>query len=214
MSFHLRRCLLALTLILSIAPVIAADTDDGTILIRGGTLLTITSGVLEESDLLIRDGRIVGIGRGLQAPDGARVIDAAGLFVMPGIVDTHSHMGVYSWPEVEANSDGNEMTDPVSANMRAADAVWTEDPAFARARAGGVTTVQIIPGSGNLIGGQGVTIKLRPSSDLDEMRLAGAPRGIKMALGENPKRVYGGAPSPLRPAWATWRCSAMPSTAP
>ncbi len=162
-----------------------------TLLLRGGTLLTITNGTIENGDVLIRDGRIAAVGRGLEAPPGARVMDVRGRFVMPGLVDTHSHMGVYPWPEVEANSDGNEMTDPISANMRAADAIWTEDPAFARARAGGVTTVQIIPGSGNLIGGLGLTVKLRPDVDLDRMRFEGAPRGIKMALGENPKRSYG-----------------------
>jgi imidazolonepropionase-like amidohydrolase len=163
----------------------------GTILIRGGTLLTITDGTIENGDLLVRDGRIAAVGRNLEAPAGARVIDARGRYVMPGIIDTHSHMGVYPWPEVEANSDGNELTDPVTPSMRAQDAIWTEDPEFGRARAGGVTTVQIIPGSGNLIGGQGLTVKLRPSADLDRMIFQGAPRGIKMALGENPKSVYG-----------------------
>jgi imidazolonepropionase-like amidohydrolase len=161
------------------------------ILIRGGTLLTATKGTIEKGDLLIRDGRIAAIGRSLEAPPGATVIDASGRFVLPGIVDTHSHMGVYPWPGVEANSDGNELTDPVTPWMRAADAIWTEDPEFERARAGGVTTVQIIPGSGNLIGGEGLTVKLRPSAELSRMSFAGAPRGIKMALGENPKRVYG-----------------------
>jgi imidazolonepropionase-like amidohydrolase len=170
---------------------LSASAGAEPLLVRNGTLLTVTGGTLESTDLLIEDGRIAAIGPDLEAPAGARVIDATGRFVMPGIVDSHSHMGVYSWPGVAANSDGNEMTDPVSANMRAADAIWTEDPAFERARAGGVTTVQIIPGSGNLIGGQGATLKLRPAADLDRMRFAGAPRGIKMALGENPKGVYG-----------------------
>ncbi len=98
-------------LLLFSAPLFSAA--DETILIRGGTLLTVTGGTLEESDLLLRDGRIAAIGRGLAAPAGARVIDASGRFILPGIIDTHSHMGVYPWPEVEANSDGNEMTDPV-----------------------------------------------------------------------------------------------------
>ena len=179
---------LALLAALGTSPLHAA----GELLIRGGTLLTVTGGTLPESDLLIRNGKIAAIGPRLQAPDGARVIDARGRFVMPGIVDTHSHMGVYPWPEVAANSDGNEMGDPVTAGMRAADAIHTEDPEFAMARAGGVTTVQVIPGSGNLIGGQGLTIKLRPEISLDRMVFAGAPRGIKMALGENPKMSYGG----------------------
>jgi imidazolonepropionase-like amidohydrolase len=161
------------------------------ILIRGGTLLTVTHGTIENADVLIRDGKIAAIGPNLGAPRGARVIDAAGRYVMPGIVDTHSHMGVYPWPGVEANSDGNELTDPVTPVARAVDAVWAEDPQFERARAGGVTTVQIVPGSGNLIGGESVTVKLRPAVDVGRMVFEGAPRGLKMALGENPKRVYG-----------------------
>lgn len=178
---------LAIVGVLVSTAVAAADE----ILIRGGTLLTVTEGTLESADLLIRDGKIAAIGRSLEAPPNARVIDATGRYVMPGIVDTHSHMGVYSWPGVQANADGNEMTDPISADMQAADAIWTEDPGFERARAGGVTTVQILPGSGNLIGGRGLTIKLRPETELAKMRFEGAPPGIKMALGENPKRVYG-----------------------
>jgi len=161
------------------------------ILIRGGTLLTVTKGTIENGDLLIRDGKIAAIGRKLDAPDGARIIDAAGRFVMPGIIDTHSHMGVYPWPEVDANSDGNEATDPITPYVRALDSVWAEDPEFDRARAGGVTTVQILPGSANLIGGEAQTVKLRPGVDVSRMIFAGAPRGLKMALGENPKRVYG-----------------------
>ncbi|MGH9750213.1 MAG: amidohydrolase family protein, partial [Candidatus Polarisedimenticolia bacterium] len=173
------------------APPPARSAPSGAILIRNGTILTVTRGTLEGGDLLLRDGKIAAVGRGLQAPAGATVLDATGRYVMPGIVDTHSHMGVYPWPEVEANSDGNELTDPITPWIRAIDSVWTEDPAFERARAGGVTTVQVIPGSGNLIGGEGVTLKLRPGADVGRMVLEGAPRGIKMALGENPKRVYG-----------------------
>jgi imidazolonepropionase-like amidohydrolase len=160
-------------------------------LIRGGTVLTITKGTIDGGDVLIRDGRIAAVGKKLDAPPGARIIDAAGRFVMPGIVDTHSHMGVYPWPEVDANSDGNEATDPVTPFVRAEDSVWAEDPEFERARAGGVTTVQILPGSANLIGGEALTVKLRPGVDVSRMVFAGAPRGLKMALGENPKRVYG-----------------------
>src|SRR3989442_13316795 len=131
-------------------------------LIRGGTLLTVTKGTIENGDLLIRDGKIAAIGKKLDAPDGARIIDAAGRFVMPGIIDTHSHMGVYPWPEVDANSDGNEATDPITPYVRAVDSVWAEDPEFDRARAGGVTTVQILPGSANLIGGGEQTVKSGP----------------------------------------------------
>src|SRR5258705_295795 len=127
-----------------VAPARAAAGE--TILIKGGTLLTVTHGTIEQGDLLIQDGRIAAVGRGLTAPAGTKVIDASGRFVMPGIVDTHSHMGVYPWPVFFKQKTAYEMTDPINAGMRAADAIWTEDPEFALARAGGVTTVQVIPG--------------------------------------------------------------------
>ena len=161
------------------------------VVIYGGTLLTVTHGEIPKGSILIVDGKIREIGPSVDAPPGAEVILAEGKFVMPGIVDTHSHIGVYSWPDVEANSDGNEMSDPNQAGVRAMDAVNLEDPAIGRALAGGVTTIQILPGSGNIIGGETVTVKLRPGATLDEMIFAGAPRGLKMALGENPKRSYG-----------------------
>lgn len=160
--------------------------------IVGGTIVTVTRGVILNGTLLIRDGKIAELGVNLPLPAGTTVVSAAGKFVLPGIVDPHSHMGVYPWPGAHAHEDGNEMTDPLTPHMRAEDAVHLEDPAFERARAGGVTTVQVIPGSGNLQGGQSVILKLRPVNTLDEMRFKDAPRGIKMAFGENPKRVYGG----------------------
>jgi imidazolonepropionase-like amidohydrolase len=162
-----------------------------TVVIYGGRLLTVTHGEIPKGSILIVDGKIREIGPTVDAPPGAEVILAEGKFVMPGIVDTHSHIGVYSWPDVEANSDGNEMGDPNQAGVRAMDAVNLEDPAIGRALAGGVTTIQILPGSGNIIGGETVTVKLRPGATMDEMIFAGAPRGLKMALGENPKRAYG-----------------------
>jgi imidazolonepropionase-like amidohydrolase len=104
-------------------------------------------------------------------------------------------MGVYAWPEVEANSDGNEATDPVTPEVRAVDSVHAEDPAFALARAGGVTTVMVLPGSANLVGGQAAVLKLRPGGTVAAMQFQGAPSHMKMAFGENPKRVYGGRDS-------------------
>ena len=105
---------------------------------------------------------------------------------MPGIIDVHSHMGVYPWPSARAHGDGNEATAPVTARIRAEDSVKVEDPAFQRAQAGGVTSMMILPGSANLIGGETVTIKNRDVGTLAAMKFAGAPRGIKMACGENP----------------------------
>ena len=161
------------------------------IFIDNGTVITVTNGTIENGDVLIKDGKIDEIGTDLEAPKSALIIDAAGKFVMPGIIDAHSHIGVYSWPGVRAHSDGNEMTNPITPQVRAEDAFNTTDPAIMRALAGGVTAIHTLPGSGNLIGGQTVTWKLKPGKSLSEMRIPDAPPGMKMALGENPKGVYG-----------------------
>jgi imidazolonepropionase-like amidohydrolase len=158
----------------------------------GGTVLTITQGTLENATVLCRNGRIVAVGANIEVPEGVRQLDVAGRFVTPGIIDTHSHMGVYPWTTAKGNADGNEATAPTTPDVRAEDAVFLEDPAFERARAGGVTTILVIPGSANLIGGEGIVLKLRRGNTLDALRFVGAPRQMKMAMGENPKRVYGG----------------------
>jgi imidazolonepropionase-like amidohydrolase len=119
------------------------------------------------------------------------VIEARGKFVTPGVIDTHSHMGVYASPSVFATADGNEMTDPTTPYVFSEHAFWPQDPAIEWAVAGGVTTAQILPGSGNVIGGRAVTVKLKPHLEARAMRIPGAPNGLKMACGENPKRVYG-----------------------
>ena len=157
------------------------------------TALPITGPPIADATLLVTAGKIEAIGPGLPVPAGTpQVVDAQGRFLMPGIIDVHSHMGVYPWPGGNGTSDGNEATDPVTARVWAGDSVHVEDPAFSRARAGGVTTIQVLPGSANLVGGQSVVLKLRPSRTLQGMLFVGAPRGIKMACGENPKRVYHG----------------------
>ncbi len=162
------------------------------ILFRRAEILTGNSTVIRNGYLLIRNGKIESLGSGdMQPPEGAQIVDAAGRFLTPGLIDTHSHMGVYPIPAVSGNSDGNEGTDPNTAQVRAEDSIWPQDPSFERAVAGGVTTVQILPGSANLIGGTGVTVKLHPTRTSSAMRFPGAPRGLKMACGENPKRVYG-----------------------
>lgn len=162
-----------------------------TILIRNATLHTITHGTLEHASLLLKDGKIAAIGTDLQAPEGAELVDGTGKHVLPGLIDPHSHTGDYSWPDVPANSDGNEMTDPINPQVRSEDAINPDDLGFPLALAGGVTTVQVLPGSGNLMGGQAVVIKIKPGKPLSEMRFPGAPAGMKMALGENPKGIYG-----------------------
>jgi imidazolonepropionase-like amidohydrolase len=168
-----------------------AEWEKGDLLVKGGTILTVNGEVVEDGSVLIKNGLIRKVGKHIRAPKGTRVYEATNKYVMPGIVDSHSHMGVYSWPGVEANYDGNEATESMTPQVRAVDAINVQDPAFERARAGGVTTVQILPGSANLIGGQTAVIKLRPTYSISELLFEGAPPGMKMAFGENPKRVYG-----------------------
>lgn len=161
------------------------------LLIINATILTGTGARLDGADLRIEDGRIKDVGLALPRA-GARVIDAEGRWVTPGLIDVHSHLGVYPSPGLNAHSDGNEMTDPVTAEVWAEHSVWPQDPGFDTARAGGVTSLQILPGSANLIGGRAVTLKNVPSVSYQGMKFPGAPHGMKMACGENPKRVYGG----------------------
>ena len=108
------------------------------------------------------------------------------------MIDVHSHLGVYPSPGASAHSDGNEATSPVTAQVWAEHSVWPQDPGFGAALAGGVTTLQILPGSANLVGGRGVTLRNVPATSYQAMKFPGAPWGLKMACGENPKRVYGG----------------------
>ncbi|KAL6063889.1 Composite domain of metallo-dependent hydrolase [Balamuthia mandrillaris] len=119
------------------------------------------------------------------------VLDMQGRIVTPGLVDMHSHAGVYSWPEnVKATEDGNEMTHPVTPQVRVIDAFDPEDPAIPVMRAAGITTIQVLPGSGNTMGGEAAHMKLLGST-IQDMLIPDAPRALKMACGENPKRVYG-----------------------
>jgi imidazolonepropionase-like amidohydrolase len=166
------------------------------VLIEGATVLTGTGERLDGADVLMRDGRIEAVGIGLDAA-GAQRIDGKGKWVTPGIIDVHSHLGVYPSPGARAHSDGNEATSPVTPNVWAEHSVWPQDPGFDAARAGGITTLQVLPGSANLVGGRGVTLRNVPATSYQAMKFPGAPWGLKMACGENPKRVYGqkGGPS-------------------
>jgi imidazolonepropionase-like amidohydrolase len=141
--------------------------------------------------------RYLGAAHGATNPEDAQVIDASGRFVTPDLIDSLSHLGVYSSPGVSAHADGNEMTAPVTAGVRAEYGYWPQDPGIPRALAGGVTTALVLPGSANLIGGRGFTALMRPGRTAAEVAFPGAPPTVKMACGENPKRVYGSKGGPL-----------------
>lgn len=172
----------------------AAETTSHTAY-RGARILTAAGTIFDPGTLLIADGKIVEVGPTEQVaiPEGTEIHDASGKVIIPGLVDSHSHLGVYSRPAVSANSDGNEMTGPVQSIVRALDSLNPYDPGIRMANAGGVTTANIMPGSGNVIGGQTIYVKLRGYTP-EQMWIASPDvyGGLKMANGENPKRVYGG----------------------
>jgi imidazolonepropionase-like amidohydrolase len=163
---------------------------DSDVLLRNATVLTAAGPELTGASVLIRGGKIAAVGRDVAAPAGVRVIDATGKFITPGIIDTHSHIGVYAAPGTSAESDGNEATNPVTPDVWAEHSIWPQDPQIPLAIAGGITVAEILPGSANLIGGRSATIRLIPARTVQEMKYPGAPYGLKMACGENPKRVY------------------------
>ncbi len=183
-------------LILSLCPSL---TSQETWAFTGARIHTAAGKPIENGVLLIQTGKIIAVGSAsdVSVQKGMRIIDLQGRVIVPGLVDTHSHLGVYPRPGVDANSDGNEMTGPVQAIVRAIDSIHPGDPAIRMALAGGITTANIMPGSGNVIGGQTAYVKLRGKT-VEEMLLyiksgpgKGLYGGLKMANGENPKRAYG-----------------------
>src|SRR5213594_4861590 len=162
------------------------------VLIRNATIMTAAGQEIQGGSILFRDGKIVAVGTTVEAPSDATVVDGTGKWVTPGVIDTHSHIGVYAAPGTFAESDGNEATRPVTAEVWAEHSFWPQDPQIPLAIAGGVTTIQALPGSANLIGGRSAILKLIPARSVQEMKFPGAHYGLKMACGENPKRVYGG----------------------
>ncbi len=173
----------------------AAEVTAPVFALKGGRILTAAGPIYDPGVLVVSDGKIVEVGPvgKTTVPKGAHIVDAAGKVIIPGLVDSHSHLGVYSRPAVEANSDGNEMTGPVQGIVRALDALNPYDPGIRMANAGGVTAANIMPGSGNVIGGQTIYVKLRGYTP--EQMWIESPDvlgGLKMANGENPKRAYGG----------------------
>ncbi|MDW8361191.1 MAG: amidohydrolase [Myxococcales bacterium] len=167
--------------------------DSPLIAIVGGTVMTAAGETFVDGVVIMEDGRLVAVGPRDRTPipQGARRVDATGRWVTPGLIDAHSHVGVYAVPALRATADGNEATNPVTAHVWAGDSFWPQDPAISRLLAAGVTTILVLPGSANLIGGRGVTLRLRPGRSVGEMLFHGAPDTLKMACGENPRRVYG-----------------------
>jgi imidazolonepropionase-like amidohydrolase len=160
-----------------------SPTFKNDVVIKGATLLTVTHGRIENGSIYIHNGKISALGKTVKAPANAMVIDATGKWVMPGIIDSHSHIAL--------DDDVNEATSPITPQMMMKDAFDYNDKAIYRALAGGVTTSLLLHGSANMIGGQAIVIKHKYGLGRDEMLFPGAPRSIKFASGENPKRVYG-----------------------
>ena len=173
-----KKILFILTAMMFLLPSIWAQD----IALKGGTILTITKGTIESGTIVIQKGKIVAIGTDIKIPEGIRVIDVTGKFVMPGVIDSHSHIAL---------ADTNEATDPVTPQIWMWEALEPGSDSIRKTLAGGVTTVKTMHGSANVIGGVNVTIKLKYERPIDELIIPGVRQQLKMALGENPKRVYG-----------------------
>ena len=156
------------------------------------TVFTGTGKRIDDGTVIFDHGKITTVGARIRPPGGAAVIDGTGLWVTPGIIDPHSHLGDFPSPAVQGTVDVNEKTNPNTAQVWAENSIWPQDPGFDRARAAGVTTLEILPGSANLFGGRTVVLKNVPATTVQAMKFPGAPYGLKMACGENPKGDYGG----------------------
>jgi len=175
------------------APLATRAQNPGTIFIQNATVLTVTHGTIEHGSILIRDGKIAAVGADLKAPEGAAIIDATGQYVMPGIIDCHSHIAV--------DGSVNEAGPAVSSMANIADVLNPDDINIYRDLAGGVTTANILHGSANPIGGQTVVIKLRWGKPASDLPFEGALPGIKFALGENPKHSNFPTPPGVTPRY-------------
>ncbi len=157
-------------------------------MLEGATIHTVTQGTIPQGAILIKDGMIHQVGTERQKPPGCDVIDARGLHAYPGLVDAHSHLGLYEEGIGKEGHDGNETTSPVMPHLRAIDGINPYDRGFSEACANGITAADVVPASGNLIGGQGVIVKTHGRSLAD--RIVKEPSALKFALGENPRRTY------------------------
>ena len=200
MRSHLAATVMSIGLFVTIGLAVAAPAlSAGPVAIVGAEIRTVSNGTIEDGVMLIEGGTITQVGTRdtVSVPPDAEVHDHSGHLVIPGLVDTHSHVGVYPRPSVPAHSDGNDLAKPVQPQLRAIDAIWQDDPGIRMATAGGVTTANIMPGSGSVVSGQTAYVKLRGNS-IEEMLVANAGAesgvdddvkgGMKMANGENPKR--------------------------
>jgi imidazolonepropionase-like amidohydrolase len=170
-------------LMLAVTVFAAASSTGQDLALQGGTVLTITQGTIENGTVVIQNGKITAVGRGAAIPSGVTVIDTTGKYVMPGLIDSHTHIAL---------SDINEATDPVTPQIWMKDVLVPDHDAIRTTLAGGVTTVKTMHGSANVIGGVNVTIKLKYNRPAEDLIVKGVRHQLKMALGENPKRVYGG----------------------
>lgn len=186
-SFSLRASLWSIGVsavaLIACTEAMAQKTDPVDLVIKNATVMTVTHGTIEHGSVWVHDGKIAAVGATVNAPRGAVVVDGTGKFVTPGIIDPHSHSAL--------DSDINEATSPVTPHMIMSDAFDNRDKALYLALAGGVTTELLLHGSANMIGGQAVVIKNKFGDSKEEMLFPNAPRSIKFASGENPKRAYG-----------------------
>ncbi|HKS72300.1 MAG TPA: amidohydrolase [Terriglobales bacterium] len=177
----MRSAVLSLFVLTAMAAAQSAAHNE--IVIKNATVMTVTHGNIPNGSVYVKDGKIMAVGASVNAPASATVIDAGGKYLTPGIIDSHSHIAL--------DNDVNEATSPITPQMMMMDAFDYQDKAIYRALAGGVTTSLLLHGSANVIGGQAIVIKHKYGAERDAMLFPGAPRSIKFASGENPKRVYG-----------------------
>jgi len=162
------------------------------IALTNGKINTVTNGIIKRGTILIKDGKIADVGPDVKIPKDAKEINLRGKWVTPGLIDAHCHIGIWEESIGWAGSDGNERTDPITPQVRALDGIKAnaDEGGLTAAAENGITTVQVLPGSANVIGGTGVVIKTAPKTTVEDMIVV-ENSGMKVAFGENPRRVYG-----------------------